>query len=80
MAERGISVADVRHALESGENILSYPDDKPFPSRLILARHGRRAIHVLAAEDKERGETIIITVYEPDPNLWNNQFRGRRRS
>jgi hypothetical protein len=33
---RRISVDDVRHVLDTGEIIKDYPDDKPFPSMLIL--------------------------------------------
>ncbi len=36
MFERGISVEDVEAVLESREAIESYPDDQPYPSRLLL--------------------------------------------
>jgi len=37
MAERGISRAEVEQPIAQGETIESYPDDKPYPSRLVLA-------------------------------------------
>ena len=36
--QRGISIDDVTHALESGEIIEHYPEDYPYPSYLILGR------------------------------------------
>ncbi len=35
MFGRGISEEDVRHALANGEEIESYPEDAPYPSRLV---------------------------------------------
>jgi len=37
IAERDISRAEVEQAIAQGETIESYPDDKPYPSRLVLA-------------------------------------------
>lgn len=78
MAQRSISDADVRHVLANGEVIEDYPYDTPYPSRLMLGWRGVRPIHVVAAENATAGETIIITVYEPDPTLWTPDFRRRR--
>jgi len=36
MFERGVTQEDVRHVLATGETIERYPDDQPYPSRLIL--------------------------------------------
>lgn len=36
MFERRISVADVRAVVAEGEVIQAYPDDKPYPSKLLL--------------------------------------------
>jgi len=36
MFERGFTEEDVRSVVETGENIEYYPDDSPFPSRLML--------------------------------------------
>lgn len=79
MAERGITVEDVRAVLGAGETIEDYPSDTPFPSRLVLGRSGGRAIHVVAAYDRSRDSTIVITVYEPDPTRWEADLRTRKR-
>ena len=79
MFERGISTSQVRLALEEGQVIEDYPDDMPYPSRLVLGWHESRPIHVVAARNDEENETIVITVYEPDPDKWEPDFKGRKR-
>jgi hypothetical protein len=79
MSERGITVRDVRDILYSGETIEGYPDDTPYASRLVLGWCSGRPLHVVVAENVEAQETIVITVYEPDPTLWEPDFRRRRR-
>jgi hypothetical protein len=46
MFSRGISEADVRDVVENGEVIEQYPDDLPYPSRLMLGIAQGRALHV----------------------------------
>lgn len=77
MFQRGISVEDVRSALVTGKTIIDYPDDQPYPSRLMLGWCETRPIHVVAA-DTEDGETIVITVYEPDPALWEAGYERKK--
>lgn len=78
MYERGIEPEDIRHVLETGEVIEDYPDDKPLPSRLVLGRIGNRPLHLVAADDAD--ETLVVTVYEPDPARWSPNFRRRKPS
>lgn len=78
MFERGIDAKDVRQVIEQGEVIKEYLDDKPYPSRLILGWQEGRPLHVVAADDDNTLETIVITVYEPDPVLWQADFRRRK--
>jgi len=79
MFERGITAAAVEQAIVAGETVREYPDDIPFPSRLILGRYRDRPLHVVVAEDEATGETIVITVYEPSPAQWQSDFRRRKR-
>ena len=79
MIERQISVSDVRWVVDSGETIEEYPDDRPIPSRLVLGWVHGRPIHVVAADDQDGDITIVITVYQPDPNVWYSGFRWRRQ-
>ncbi len=75
---RRIDETDVREVLASGETIETYPDDTPYPSRLVLGWRGARPLHVVVADNVEAEETIVITAYEPDPNEWEPGFRRRR--
>ena len=78
MFQRGLSERDVRQVLQSGEVIQEYPDDQPYPSRLVLGWSGWRPIHVVAADNQDDHEVVVITVYEPDPSHWEPDFRTRR--
>ena len=55
-----------------------YADDTPFPSRLVLGWRGPRPLHVVFAENKQGREIIVVTVYEPDAERWEENFRRRR--
>ncbi len=76
MAERGIREEDVARVISGGKEIESYPEDKPYPSRLLLGWVERRPIHVVAATAER--EIIVITVYEPDPGQWEPGFERRK--
>lgn len=78
MLERNISVADVLIALNGGATIEDYPDDTPFPSRLTLGWVDERPVHVVWATAVATDRVIIITVYEPNPEEWDNTFSRRR--
>lgn len=80
MFERRISVEDVNTALANGKIIENYPEDTPYPSRLLLGYSGARPLHLVAAENVSDGEQIIITVYEPDPTQWEPTFTLREKS
>jgi len=78
MSERGVTTAEVLQALNTGEWIETYPDDLPYPSRLVLGWLGTRPLHVVAAEETGTNRTIVVTVYEPVPSRWESGFRKRR--
>jgi hypothetical protein len=78
--QREISRDDIRSVLEAGETIREYPEDTPLPSYLVLGwvDDGTRPLHVVAADDEEEGVTYVITVYEPDPDIWTDDFREKQ--
>jgi Domain of unknown function (DUF4258) len=78
MLERRITYRELETVLRSGEIIEEYPDDRPYPSRLMLGWCGQRPVHVVAADAHEAQTTIVITVYEPEPELWTEDFRNRK--
>jgi hypothetical protein len=78
MFQRRITVDEVRAVLEQGEIIDENPDALPYPSRLMLGRVGGRSLHVVLAENRADDETVVVTVHEPDPALWQPGSRRRR--
>jgi uncharacterized protein DUF4258 len=78
MFERRISQENVKYVIQKGEIVENYPNDLPYPSRLILGWIGSKPLHVVLAENMEQKEWIVITVYEPDSNKWDNNFRMRK--
>jgi hypothetical protein len=78
MFERGIGKGDVQTVVAVGATIENYPRDTPLPSRLVLGFVGRRPIHVVFAIDSAAAVCIVVTVYEPQPDQWETDFRRRR--
>ena len=78
MFQRRVSTEEVRRALATGEDIEDYPYDLPYPGRLVLGNVDGRPLHIVVADNAQALETIVITVYEPDPALWTTDFRRRR--
>jgi hypothetical protein len=76
--QRGISEEEVRGVIRTGEVIEDYPGDLPYPSRLVLGWHGPRPIHVVVADNVNDAENIVVTVYEPDPEGWEADFKRRK--
>ncbi|MDO9167768.1 MAG: DUF4258 domain-containing protein [Methylobacter sp.] len=76
-ATHGAVAEDIREILTTGDIIASYPDDRPYPSQLLLGWIDNKPMHVLTAET-DNGEIIIITAYHPEPTLWEDNFTRRR--
>jgi len=76
---RDISVAEMEEAISGRcEIIEDYPDDKYGPSCLILGfTKAGQALH-LQCSYPSRPLIKIITLYEPDPDLWAD-FRARKK-
>jgi hypothetical protein len=68
---REISVAEVEQAISGGSDLIEdYPDDKYGPSCLILGfTKAGRPLH-LQCSYSSRPLIKVITLYEPDPDLW----------
>jgi hypothetical protein len=79
MFRRRIAAEDVRIVVRTGELIADYPDDQPYPSRLILGHVGGRPLHVVLAWEAETKTGYVVTAYEPDLDLWEPGFRARRK-
>ena len=77
MFQRNISEQQVRDVIDKGEVLESYSDDKPYPSWLVLGYSQKIALHVVYAVDEE-DNIIVITVYRPSLEKWQNDLRTRK--
>jgi len=68
---RNISVAEIQEAIAGPSEVIEdYPDDKYGPSCLILGyTKAGRPLHVQCSYPS-RLLIKIVTLYEPDPQLW----------
>lgn len=68
---RGISVAELEQAISTRSEVIEdYPEDKYGPSCLILGfTSAGRPLHVHLSYPT-RPLIKVVTVYEPDPDLW----------
>jgi len=77
LKERGISIDDIKHAIQTGEIICQYRDDKPFPSCLLLGTsQSGKYIHAVVSIDGKY--LYLITAYYPDENEWESSFKSRK--
>ena len=75
---RAITVAEIEDAVSGKSEIIEdYPKDKYGPSCLILGfTKAQRPLHIQCSYPS-RPLVKVITLYEPDPELWVD-FRTRR--
>lgn len=79
MFQRAISTRAVEDVgLSSSAVVEEYPDDKPFPSRLLLGWPQGEALHVHVAVDQAADTLIVVTAYRPDPARWESDFTRRQ--
>lgn len=70
---------EVYEAVCSGEIIEEYMESKSYPCVLIYGRTKKnRPLHIVCAYNNEENIAIIITVYQPNPNMWID-YKIRRR-
>lgn len=60
MFRRDILVDDVKQVISKGEVIKEYPNDKPYPSYLMLDYVNYRPLHLVLAKD-DFDKCIVIT-------------------
>jgi hypothetical protein len=65
-------------ALEEAEVIEEHvvPDDQV--KELLLVIDWTRPLHVVVVVDDRHEEERIVTVYEPEPGRWDDEYRRRR--
>jgi len=75
--ERKLTIEMAVNAVMNGDIIEQYPDDKPFPSCLILQIGYNKPIHVVVSTDGEH--VYFITAYAPNLIEWEDDYKTRRR-
>ena len=77
LTERDISVAVVKHIIQTGKIIKQYENDKPFPSCLILGvSEQNRHLHIVVSIDN--GYIYVITAYYPNEHEWEADYSARK--
>ncbi len=73
-----ISVREVYEIIRTGEVIEEYLTDKPYPSLLISGKTNvGRILHSVCSYNENEEVAIVITVYQPNPDLWIDHRRRR---
>ena len=79
MLYRDISKADLVSLLTDGEIIEDYPEDFPFPSKLVFKIINNRPLHAVIAFNIEKNEGIVVTLYEADSEHFEPDFKTRKK-
>lgn len=75
--DRMITMEEVRHVTKQGELIEDYPEDVRGHSCLLIGYgYNARPIHVVCSPKDDY--LAIITVYLPNVDQWEDDFRKRR--
>ncbi|MCH5304721.1 MAG: DUF4258 domain-containing protein [Ruminococcus sp.] len=75
--QREVEKHDLLDIIMNGEIIEPYPNDRPFPSCLILyLKVNGKPLHLVCSMGNNK--VYIITVYEPDLKHWEPDFMTRR--
>ena len=74
--ERDISIDAIEKVIKNGEIIKDYPDDKPYPSVLLLGFVNKKPLHVVTAYFRKK--CIVITAYYPDSKIWKSDFKTKK--
>lgn len=74
--KRDVDAFEIEEAVIDGEIIEDYPDDKYGPSCLILGK--TKAARVLHVQVSYPPHVKVITVYEPSPDKWEDDWKTRK--
>jgi len=78
LKQRSLGSEILTKGAESLEILESYPDDKYLPSFLLRGESEAGVFHVQIATDVQGGNVRIVTIYLPNPQEWDAEFRVRR--
>jgi hypothetical protein len=76
---RNITTIQLKQALFNGKIIEKYPDDTPYPSCLVLGwLESGDPLHIVCSRGDTEPELRIVTVYQPDDEKWNSDYKVRK--
>ncbi len=71
---------EVSECINNGAIIQEYLGDSPYPSALIYGKtNADRPLHVVCAHNQEDNMIIVVTAYQPDPIIWENNTTRREK-
>jgi len=73
---RGQSIEHIKQVILFGEVIRTYPHEKPYPEYLFLGYIDNEPCYVVVASNKE---TVIVTVHNYDPDVYEPNHQTRRK-
>ena len=66
-----LHISDILVSMLTGTIIKHYPDDKPYPSCLVLSWiDTANPLHSVWAYNEATRYAVLVTVYRPDPTRW----------
>ena len=78
LQERRLNGEVLSRAVATLEIIETYTDDKYLPSFLLRGEVSEFVFPALVATDMEGDHVRVVTMYLPDPELWDEGRRFRR--
>jgi hypothetical protein len=79
LAERGIQQQAVREVLLKARRFGITRKIAPFRARVFLGYIGGKPLHVVAACDEISRQAFVITAYEPSLDVFESDYRTRKK-
>jgi len=70
--------AEFAAALEAAEVVEEHVLADEQLKEVVLVVEWLRPLHVVVVVDERHQEERIVTIYEPDPDRWDDEYRRRR--
>jgi Domain of unknown function (DUF4258) len=76
MGQRKVSDQDLKSVIATGDVVEQYPEARPFPKALFMARIKGKPLYVSCAFDGKYAH--IVTVHWYDPSVWIDPWTRRK--
>ena len=76
--KRGIPLEVIHQTLSKFDIVEEYPESYPLPAMLLFGLWEDSPLHIVAGFDLEREIVYIITIYMPDSEHFESDWRTRR--